>query len=180
VIKGDESFGTVTGRTLVIAWGNPARRDDGLGPALARAVEMSTDGLVDIEIDYQLQIEHARDVARYRRVVFVDAACSGAAPFSLRRVSATSPGTGFSSHSVSPGSILALSRDLFASEPEAWLLGVRGYEFGEFGDTLSEGARRNLGAAVEFLQRAIPEDRLPVAWPPASAAPVPEERGGVP
>ena len=61
----------------------------------------------------------------------------------------------FSSHHVSPGSLLALARDLFDSEPEAWLVGIRGYEFDEFGERLSEGARANLEAAAGFMRAAL-------------------------
>lgn len=152
---GPESTFRAGAGTLVLAWGNPARRDDGLGPAFAKAVESAAEGRIDVEIDYQLQVEHADDVARHRRVVFVDAARRGAAPFSLRRLSASEDRPGFSTHSVSPESVLSVSRDVFAAEPEAWLLGIRGYEFGDFGEGLSARARRNLDAAAEFLLRRI-------------------------
>jgi hydrogenase maturation protease len=142
-------------------------------------VESAADGRFDVEVDYQLQVEHADDVARYRRVVFVDAARSGAEPFSLRRLSASRERPGFSTHSVSPESILSVSRDVFAAEPEAWLLGVRGYEFGDFGEGLSAGASRNLNAAVGFLLRRIcSEESAEAGLQPAEGAPS-EQRGAV-
>ena len=56
--------------------------------------------------------------------------------------------------------MLALSRDLFHAEPEAWLLGIRGYEFDEFGERLSGRARANLAQAVTFVRSAIEADEF--------------------
>jgi hydrogenase maturation protease len=156
-----------SGRTLVLGWGNPGRRDDGLGPALAGAV--ATMGLpgVTAETGYQLQVEDAMEVARHERVLFVDADRAGEAPFSIRRVAAAGSGPGFTSHSLAPAQLLALARDLFGAEPEAWLLGVRGYDFDEFGEGLSVGAAANLAAATEFVRAAVGADR--VEPPPAAA-----------
>ena len=52
-----------TPRILLIGYGNPARVDDGLGPALAKAIEQL--GLADITVEtgYQLQVEDACQVA---------------------------------------------------------------------------------------------------------------------
>ena len=140
------------GSTLVLAWGNPGRRDDGLGPALADAIgALAVPGL-EVESNYQLQVEDAAEVARHRRVLFVDADRAGEAPFWVRRLEPAAGGIGFTSHSVSPGRLLALGRELFGAEPEAWLMGIRGYEFDEFGEGLSPRARTNLAAAVDFVR----------------------------
>ena len=66
--------------------------------------------------------------------------------------------TSFSTHSVAPAAVLALSRDLFGAEPEAWLMGIRGYRFDEFGEELSPGAQRNLLAAIDFLRGFCRDD----------------------
>ena len=47
------------------------------------------------------------------------------------------------------------SGSLFGAEPEAWLLGIRGYHFDEFVEELSAPARANLAAAVGFVRAAI-------------------------
>ena len=146
--------------TLILAWGNPGRLDDGLGPALAEAV--ADMGLPKVEVisDYQLQVEHAAEIADRRTVIFADADRQGSAPFSLERIHAAANGLGFSTHSVSPAALLALARDLFDCEPEAWLLGIRGYEFDDFGERISAGARENLAAAVAHLEAAVRSGRL--------------------
>lgn len=145
-------------RTLVLGWGNPGRLDDGLGPAFVEAFCDGRDSEVAVESEYQLQIENAERVAHFDRVVFVDADVTGAEPFWLRRLEPSVGPLPYTTHSVSPETILALSRDLFDSEPEAWLLGIRGYEFGDFGEGLSEQATINLDQAVEFVQTAIGSD----------------------
>ena len=44
------------------------------------------------------------------------------------------------------------------SVPEAWIMGVRGYDFDDFGEGLSEPAAENLEEAVAFLETAVRED----------------------
>ena len=145
-------------QTLILAWGNPARLDDGLGPELARiAADWGLPGL-HVETGYQLQVEDAHEAAGAQRVVFVDADRAGPEPFHVERLRPGATGITFSSHSVSPDSLLALARDLFGSEPEAWLVGIRGYEFDEFGEQLSARARENLAAAADYVRAAIDSD----------------------
>lgn len=146
--------------TLVLGWGNPGRLDDGLGPALVEALAVLGLARVVVDSDYQLTMEDAAEVARYRRVLFVDADRTGPAPFHLRRLSPALQGSSFSTHSVSPAAVLALSRDLFQAEPEAWLLGIRGYEFDEFGERLSGKAQVNLARAVALVRSAIEADEF--------------------
>ena len=146
--------------TLVLGWGNPGRGDDGLGPALVDLLGERAPGGVDVESDYQLQVEDAAECAGHRRVIFVDADRTGPEPFSCRRLEPSSAALSFSSHSVSPGGLLALTRELFGKEPEAWLVGVRGYEFDSFHEGLSRRARSNLAAAVDYLTAALREGRL--------------------
>ncbi len=169
--------------TLVLGWGNPGRGDDGLGPALTELLEERLPGRIEVESDYQLQVEDAADCAGHRRVVFVDADRSGPEPFSCRRLEAADSPLSFSSHSVSPGGLLAITRELFGSEPEAWVVGVRGYEFDEFHEGLSGRARANLEAAADYLSDALRADALREVPPsPGPVAPTdpPTDRESAP
>ena len=157
-------------RTLVLGWGNPGRGDDGLGPALAELLGERELGGIEVDSDYQLQVEDAAECASHERVVFVDADRTGPEPFSCRRLAPSTSGMSFSSHSVSPGGLLALTRQLFGREPEAWLVGVRGYEFDSFHEGLSRQARANLTAAVDYLGPALRAGQL--AEIPPSPGPV--------
>ena len=160
------SVGAPSGRrTLLLGWGNDGRRDDGLGPAFVSLMaERRIPGL-RVGSDYQLQVEDACEVARYDRVIFVDADRSGPEPFSFRRVYPSASSLSFSSHSVTVGGLLALTRELFGGEPEAWLLGIRGYDFDRFESSLSAPARDNLTAAADFLTTALEADRF-IEMPP--------------
>ncbi len=137
-------------RVLVIGYGNPGRLDDGLGPALAAALERLDLPGVTVDADYQLTVEDAAAVAAHDVVVFADAAVGGPEPFSFERLE-PSAALSFSSHSVPPAAVLAMARDLFDAGTAGYMLGIRGYEFNEFGERLSKRARANLDAALEFL-----------------------------
>ncbi len=137
-------------RILVIGYGNPGRMDDGLGPACAAAIEARHIPGVDVDVDYQLNVEHAADAARHAAVVFADAAVEGPAPFDWRPIEAR-PVEGMGTHTLGPGAVLALARDIFRAEPRGYALAIRGRRFSEFGERLSDEARRHLDAAVEFL-----------------------------
>ncbi len=140
--------------TLVIGFGNPGRRDDGLGPRLADRLEAGGIPGVTVDADYQLTVEDAEAVARHEVVVFADASVKGSEPFYFHRIRAR--GTpGFSSHGVEPEEVLALAAALFDAQPEAYVLGIRGYEFNEFGEGLSKPAADNLDAAVAFIERVL-------------------------
>jgi hydrogenase maturation protease len=159
-------------RVLVLAYGNPGRRDDGLGPALAAALEELHLPNVRIDVDYQLTVEDAAAIAAHDVVVFVDADCRGAEPFSWQAV-APGASASFSSHSVSPPGVLSLARELFAATPRAYLLGIRGYEFNEFGEGLSAPAQHNWAAALDFLTPLLRDgifgDDAAPAGPPTGA-----------
>jgi hydrogenase maturation protease len=147
---------------LVIGYGNPGRQDDGLGPALAEAVEGLRLPGITVEADYQLTVEDAAAAAAHRYVVFADASVGGREPFCFRAVHPTAR-TSFSSHSVEPEAVLALARDLFRADTRGYALGIRGYRFNEFGETLSEEARENLAAALRFIVPVLMDCSFDVA-----------------
>ena len=147
---------------LLIGYGNPGRQDDGLGPALAEAVERLHLPGVTVESDYQLTVEDAAAVAAHRYVVFADACVGEGEPFFFKAVQPTSGGS-FSTHSVEPETVMALARDLFGADARGYALGIRGYHFHEFGETLSEEARENLAAALRFIVPVLTDRTLDMA-----------------
>jgi hydrogenase maturation protease len=147
-------------RVLVYGYGNPGRLDDGLGPALARDLKARDLGdEVTVETGYQLQVEDAALVADHGVVIFADADVACAEPFVLRRLEPRRAAA-FSTHAVAPEALLALAREHFDCETVAFVLGIRGYAFDEFGEELSPGARRNLAAASDYLARVLRDGRL--------------------
>lgn len=142
-------------KVLLIGFGNPGRLDDGLGPRLAEMLEpLNIPGLT-IDSDYQLIVEDAAEVAKYDAVIFADAAVAGAEPFWIKRIYPDSAHLSFSSHSVSPQGIVSLAKELFHGEPDAYILGIRGYDFNEFEEKLSPKATENLHAAADYVTNAM-------------------------
>jgi hydrogenase maturation protease len=143
----------MSARILVLGYGNPGRQDDGLGPALAIAIERLALPNVTAHENYQLVIEDALDVAEHDVVWFVDASKAGPTPYFVSDLS-PSPSIAFTSHAVEPEVILAIARAYFGGAPRAFLLGIRGYAF-EFVEELTSGARNNLDSAFAMLRHRI-------------------------
>jgi len=157
-------------RILVVGYGNPSRRDDGVGLAVVNGLRerLGQPPLVEGEDGYddlrgpvdtlflqQLMPELAETVAGYDRVWFVDAHV-GVIPELVRRVPLR---PGFDpasvSHHLKPEALLALAGQLYGRAPEGELFSVHGFDF-DFGNGLSaetaEGARQvvvELWSAIE-------------------------------
>lgn len=144
-----------TPKLLIIGFGNPGRLDDGLGPAFAAAMEARDLPGVTVDSDYQLTVEDAVIVADHPVVLFADADVAGAEPFYIRSAEPAADSMTFSTHHISIEGVLALTRDMFHATPEAYVIGIRGYEFNEFGEWLSPKAQANLDAAIEHVTAAI-------------------------
>ena len=137
-------------KVLVFGFGNPGRLDDGLGPAFAEMLEEKEIPGVTVDSNYQLSVEDSNTAAEHDMVIFVDASVNCKEPYSFDRIY---PGDSmsFTTHSVEPEAVLALAKDLFKAEPTAYMLGIRGYEFNEFGQKLSDKAKSNLVESLDFL-----------------------------
>jgi len=140
---------------LVYGFGNPGRQDDGLGPILIEEIERRGFQSVDTDANYQLQIEDAAEMVKYDLVLFVDATVRGDNPYVVQRVRPTSK-ISFTSHVVSPDSVLSICRDIFNRVPETWVIGIRGYEFA-FAEGLSERAQNNFEKALDFITLLLSE-----------------------
>lgn len=138
-------------KMLIYGYGNPGRLDDGLGPAFAERMQALDLAGVMVESNYQLNIEDADTISSYDCVVFVDASVDAAPPFSFEPLERREAMVGFSSHSITAESLLGLADQLFSATPEAYMLGIRGYEFNDFGERLSNQALLNLRESVRFL-----------------------------
>ncbi len=145
-------------KILLIGYGNPGRLDDGLGPALVAKIEAGAIKGISVDADYQLTMENAFDISRYDIVIFADAAVKGEEPFIFKEIH-SQQAMSFSSHSVSPETVLFCAEKMFHARTKAYLLGIRGYEFGEFEERLSERAERNLEEAFAFVVDFISPQR---------------------
>ena len=135
---------------LVYGFGNPGRQDDGLGPAIIERLENEGIPGVVTDCNYQLNIEDAYSVAENDVVVFVDASLDADEPFSFSRIEASAEIT-FTTHSMSPQSVLALCAELYDRKLEAFVLGIKGYEW-DFEVGLTSKAENNFNEAYTFLK----------------------------
>lgn len=141
---------------LVFGWGNLSRGDDALGPLFVERLRTlcGQRGLafqVDFLDDYQLQIEHALDLAGRQRVLFVDASLSCAAPFEVTQLQPQQDAS-FTTHAMSPQALMQVFRDLYGqAPPPCTLLAIRGEQF-ELGEPPSAAALDNLAAALQWAE----------------------------
>jgi hydrogenase maturation protease len=149
---------------LLYGYGNPGRKDDGLGPILVDLVEkwINKKDIKNISIDsnYQLNIEDAYTIRDYDIVIFVDASIEEIDDFIITRVE-PSDKVNYTMHSVSPSFVLNLCNKLYHYIPETFLIHIKGYEF-QLQEGLSEKARNNLESAFQFVKNllAVPEELI--------------------
>jgi len=144
-----------TAPVLILTYGNPSRGDDALGPALydlLEAHQQKSGELTEVEVltDFQLQIEHTIDLEQREYVLFVDASVSCAAPFEIHELQAERDDS-FTTHAMSPASVLAVFKQVNHHEPPpAYLLTIRAYEFG-LGRQMTGQAKANLESAFSYI-----------------------------
>jgi hydrogenase maturation protease len=138
---------------LVIGYGNPVRRDDGVGPRVAEAIEALQLPGVRTIVCQQLSPEDADPISRARKVIFVDAAVDKTDGVHFRKLE---PGatTQLMAHSADPRTMLALARDVFGHVPEAWWLTIPAIHLG-FGTDYSPEAEAGFQTAVAEIKKLV-------------------------
>jgi hydrogenase maturation protease len=153
-------------KILVYGFGNPGRKDDGLGPAFADKVGewAKNSGIrwIDTDSNYQLNIEDAYTIQDYDIVIYADASKEDIDHFLIDRVSPSGK-TAFNTHSVSPGFVLDLCRRLYAKDPLIFLLHLKGYEY-DLEEGLTPRAEENINIAFEFLEKALIKPEIFLDW----------------
>jgi hydrogenase maturation protease len=144
-------------KILIYGYGNPGRQDDGLGIRLTEELDnwAHEKGIDDVTFDtnYQLNAEDALLASEHDVVIFVDAAKNGDETFNFNPIS---PGRriSFTTHAMSPESVLALCEELYKKTPKAYMLSINGSSW-EVAEAMTGEAERNLGLALEFLKQKI-------------------------
>ena len=153
---GGKSGVVVPAPVLVFGWGNPSRGDDALGPLFVEAVEAMKLPGIECLTDFQLQVEHALDLRGRTRILFVDASSTARPPFEFQRIAAARDDS-FTTHSVSPQSVLQVFEDLEGRPaPPSWLLAIRGDSW-ELGTAPAPSANANLRAAIAAFTAWLPD-----------------------
>jgi len=154
----------MTAPVVIFAVGNPSRGDDALGPELCGRLEKWLEnrglaGQVELVEDFQLQIEHALDLAGRQLALFIDAGTGTPAPYSFRRIAPAS-GMAHTTHALPPEAVLQVYVQTESQPPPpAYTLCLRGESF-ELGAGLSAAAEANLDKACELLGRLLAAPRL--------------------
>ena len=138
---------------LVIGYGNSLRRDDGVGPRVAEAIEELQLPGVRTLVCQLLTPEFADQVARARKVIFVDAAVDRTDGVHFRNLE-PGPTSQLMAHAADPRTLLALARDVFGHAPAAWWLTIPAINMG-FGTDYSPAAETGFHTAVEEVKKLV-------------------------
>ena len=161
----------------ILAWGDPGRGDESVGPMLADRISMlSKAGLTVIEAT-QLDSALATGIQSSVPILFLGASSAIEHGFVVEKLAPLSePGT--SSQALSPAGLLdvyASTRGLAA--PPAYQLHIAGSSF-EPGESLSDATSLAVDAAWRFLRRLLaqPGDSWQATLDAASVDTVPGHR----
>lgn len=141
-------------KILVYGYGNPGRQDDGLGVHCAKKVkewaEQHFPEAIDVDMNYQLNIEDAEKISHYDEVIFADASCEAIQQFAFTTLKPSNAKLEFTMHAVAPAYVLYLCHTLFGKQPKSHLLHIRGYEW-DMKEGLTEQAKQNLNKGLEVI-----------------------------
>jgi len=151
---------------LFIGYGNPDRGDDGASYHLFIALlndfgkknvdlfssdTISLETNTDILFNFQLLPEFSDMIAQYHQVVFIDSHTGNIEEnISFKSIEPNYQHSPFTHH-FSPSSCLAVAQSLTGSHPKAWLLSIRGFQFG-FNRELSDQTRELVNQALDIIR----------------------------
>ena len=145
-------------RCLILACGNPLRRDDGVGLWLAEWAEnrFGTDADVRVLVRQQWTPELAEEVARAHSVLFIDCSLDSApGSVALLPVVPAAAVQGLATHHLGAPELLALSRDIYDSQPSNALLVTIGAGSTELGEIFSDAVAAALPAACRLIEETV-------------------------
>ncbi len=141
------------GVVLVIGYGNELRRDDGLGPQVARELAARDLPRVRVRTVHQLVPELAAELAEARLAVFIDARVGpNRKRVTIGRLLPSGPPE-ILAHWADPEALLALA-SVYGPAPQAVLVSVAGQDFG-LGEGLSDFATANAQRALRLVRGLI-------------------------
>ena len=142
----------------IIGYGNPQRRDDGIGPFVVNRLKgvLKHKKNVGLLALHQLAADVVEELYEADRILFVDATIDdlegGRVWRKIHRETHILP---YLTHHIHPSYLLGLIQDLYHRSIPAWLLSIQGYDFG-FGEGLSPGAEKRAedvgGEILEFIE----------------------------
>ncbi len=145
-------------RCLILACGNTLRGDDGVGPWLAEWAQkrFRAENQVRVIARQQWTPELAEEIAHAQSVLFID--CSvDSAPGSIRLtpVEPTAALQGIATHHQGAAELLALTRDLYSTQPTTAKLLTIGAGSTELGEQFSAAVTAALPEACRLIEEAV-------------------------
>lgn len=151
--------------TWIIGYGNPLRRDDGIGPYVVEqlSADLGEGSGIVLRSLHQLDPVLAEEVQGAKVLILVDATVE---PLErgLRwsRVTPKQDLSACDTHHLRPEGLAGLLESLYQRSPTTWLVSVQGNDFG-FGEGLSREAREKAERAsseiVKFCCREFVDKR---------------------
>lgn len=148
---------------LFLGLGNPLRRDDGAGPAVAARVAGHMPEEVEVRTLAGEAIELLDAWTGRERVIVVDAVCSGAPPGTVHRLDATDAPlpavwASLSSHGLGLAAAIELSRALGRLPGRLLIYGIEGEDF-----LPGDGLTPAVESAVETVAATLVPEAAPIA-----------------
>ncbi|HVT88330.1 MAG TPA: hydrogenase maturation protease [Tepidisphaeraceae bacterium] len=143
-------------RVLIIGYGNTLRGDDGLGRVVAVELGHTMDPSVVRVIDcHQLTPDLSEPLSKARLAIFVDAR-EGSPPGDIEcdKLTIESCNNSDLVHHLTPQRLLAISKALYGSKPEAYAFSVGGEEWG-YCETLSPKVQAAVPVLIGWIERLI-------------------------
>ena len=141
----------------IIGYGNPQRRDDGLGPYIVKGLQPLFEHRSDVHllVLHQLEPDVIDALKNAHTILFVDATVEMLAEghhwAEIQPEIKTLPCL---IHQVTPSFILGLLQCLYRRNPVAWMISIQGDDF-SFGNVLSSEAQKRaeqvIGEITEFI-----------------------------
>ncbi len=148
----------MTIKLLIYGIGNLGRNDDGLGPKVLTSLEeFNWSDSIQLQCNYQLNIEDALELSNFDLVLFIDAkkihmgseVLSTNKDYSIEKINGTKD-ISFSTHAMSFGAVVGLCEELYQKKPEADLITIPGYSW-EICEELSPRALIHYQRTLEDL-----------------------------
>jgi hydrogenase maturation protease len=141
----------------IVGFGNPQRRDDGIGPYIVGQLKSDlkaygTIGFLSVRHPEPSIVEalHGSD-----QILFIDATIRVlTCGWQLNRIQPDTDALPFTTHHFTPMAILGMIKMIYGYCPPAWVLTVQGFDFG-FGQGLTCRAKNRARSAISAIIRRV-------------------------
>ncbi|PID86699.1 MAG: hydrogenase maturation protease [Chloroflexi bacterium] len=128
-------------KVLLIGYGNPLRKDDGIGWRVVEEIEKGQLFMANCQLStivtHQLLPELTGDVSEAELVIFVDASVEGEpGTIAVQALAPVEQRIGALTHHFDPAGLLGYARDLYGRFPRAYLVTITAVSLG-YGEGLS-------------------------------------------